>query len=232
MALGGGAVRNVTALAVVMYHDLIGAEGGIVFDLVNDAYEREPPAPMTARSRGLVALVALTLLGPPAVAQTSPVDSAPSADDWSRDVAGRVYYGLGASVVYGDPTVIGLFPFLGYKTSPRASLGVKAGLQYLDYQSDRFTTIDYGAGVFARYRVAQRAYVQAEWDYMSMERPQILGGTGREWVPFLLVGGGVLQRLSGNTWGYVEVLIDVLDSDRSPYAAGQLFIGFGVASGF
>jgi hypothetical protein len=173
----------------------------------------------------------VTLLGTPAVAQTPPADTAASADDRSRDEAERVYYGLGASVVYGDPTVIGLFPFVGFKTSPRASLGVKAGFQYLNYQSEHFTTVDYGVGFFARYRVARRAYVQGEWDSMSMDRPPVLGGSGRDWVPFLLVGGGVLQRLSGTTWGYVEVLVDVLDSDRSPYSAGQLFIRFGIASG-
>lgn len=66
VALGGGGVRNATVQAVVMYHDLIGAEGGIVFDMVNDAYERESVRPFLGARLGsypgVVAYAATALL--------------------------------------------------------------------------------------------------------------------------------------------------------------------------
>jgi hypothetical protein len=66
VALDGGSMRNVTVQAVMMYHDLIGVEGGIVFDMVDDAYEREPVRPFFGARLGsypaVVAFAATALL--------------------------------------------------------------------------------------------------------------------------------------------------------------------------
>ena len=54
----------------------------------------------------------------------------------------------------------------------------------------------------------------------------------REWIPYLLLGGGLSSRIGANTWGYVEVLFDVLNDEHSPYDKGEPIISAGVGVGF
>ena len=42
----------------------------------------------------------------------------------------------------------------------------------------------------------------------------------RNWVPFLLLGGGFVQHVGPNASVYVEVLFDVLQNENSPYEVG------------
>jgi len=50
-------------------------------------------------------------------------------------------------------------------------------------------------------------------------------------VPFLLLGGGLVQRISPRTALTVEVLFDVLQDDNSPYDSGEPFVSVGVGVG-
>ncbi len=54
----------------------------------------------------------------------------------------------------------------------------------------------------------------------------------RDWVPFLLLGGGYSQQISRNTWAYVQILFDVIQDDSSPYDGSDPFVSFGVSVGF
>jgi hypothetical protein len=81
--------------------------------------------------------------------------------------------------------------------------------------------------VFTRYRFIRQIYGHVEfaeynYDYAS----------GREWVPFLLVGGGLAQPVGGNAWVFVEVLFDVLQSSKSPYEEWEPWVTVGVGVGF
>jgi hypothetical protein len=59
-----------------------------------------------------------------------------------------------------------------------------------------------------------------------------LGESQREWLPFLLIGAGYSQRLCGNVYAFVEVLFDVLQSDKSPYRNWEPFTSIGIGAGF
>ena len=54
----------------------------------------------------------------------------------------------------------------------------------------------------------------------------------REWVPFLLLGGGLSKMVGARSWAYVEVLVDVLQDDNSPYDDWDPFVSVGVGVGF
>jgi len=54
----------------------------------------------------------------------------------------------------------------------------------------------------------------------------------REWVPFLLLGGGYSQKIGRNTWAYAQALWDVIQDAKSPYASGEPWISVGVSVGF
>jgi len=142
------------------------------------------------------------------------------------------YYGGSVTFSFSGATRIGVFPMVGYKVTPQASLGAKVGYEYVDYSNSSFNASNYGASLFARYRFVPQAYAHAEFQYINFERPAVSGGSTRDWVPFLLLGGGLVQRMSGRTAAYVEVLFDVLQDSGSPYNDWQPVVNIGVGVGF
>lgn len=150
------------------------------------------------------------------------------------------YYG--GSVSFGFSSnyfSIGVQPVVGYKVTPQFSLGGKVGYTYWSNSSvdPTFNSSNYGGSVFSRYRFIPQLYAHAEFAYWSFENAYYVPNsndylTEREWVPFLLLGGGYSQMISPNVWAYAEVLFDVLNDTNSPYEEWDPFISFGVGVGF
>ncbi len=148
----------------------------------------------------------------------------------AADSAGQTYYGLSVGVIYGDPTRIALVPFAGLRVAPQVSLGAKLNVEALFFNALDHSTFNYGAGIFTRFHPSPLVYGQVEFDYTSIALP-VAGAEERRWVPFLLVGGGVLRPVGERTAAYLEILVDVLGDPWSPYGAGQPFISVGVGVG-
>lgn len=142
----------------------------------------------------------------------------------------RVYYGgtLGFNL-FGDIFRLSVQPMIGYKITDQFSVGGKVGYEYIkDKRFDPDLTYhNYGASVFTRYRFIPSAYAHAEFAGINFDY-----ASGREWVPFLLVGVGYAQRVGPGTWVIAEVLFDVLQSSKSPYEAWEPWISIGVGVGF
>jgi hypothetical protein len=135
---------------------------------------------------------------------------------------------------------IGVDPLVGYKVTPKLSLGAKIGYTYIS--DDRYEPLpalnssNYGGSIFSRYRIIPQLYAHAEFAYWSYENAYGFTDDGYEtervWVPFLLLGGGFSQMISPNVWAYAEVLFDVLNDSNSPYDEWDPFISVGVGVGF
>jgi hypothetical protein len=154
--------------------------------------------------------------------------------------ANRWYYGgnIGFSF-WNNYFYLGVYPMVGYKVTPQLSLGAKIGYAYIsDNRYDplpAINTSNYGASVFSRYRIIPQLYVHAEFAYWSYENAYLQNNsvvTERNWVPFLLLGGGVSQNVGPNVWLFAEVLFDVINDNNSPYESGHAFVSFGVGVGF
>ena len=148
------------------------------------------------------------------------------------------YYGgtVGFSF-WNDYTYIGIYPLVGYKVSPKFSIGGKIGYSYYNYHDTDLSTDNYGGSVFTRYRVIPQFYLHGEFVYFSYEqqtydRATMEYVTERNWVPFILLGGGLSQNIGQNVWAYVEILFDVLQDENSPYEGWEPFISIGVGVGF
>jgi len=151
----------------------------------------------------------------------------------------RWYYGgtLGFNF-WSDYFYLSIEPMVGYKISQKFSVGGKIGYSYINYSDEDFDTHNYGASIFSRYRVIPQIYLHGEFVYWSYET--ITGydlqsndyRTERNWVPFLLLGGGYVQNIGPNASLYVEVLVDVLQNENSPYEDWDPFVSFGVGIGF
>ncbi len=156
--------------------------------------------------------------------------TSPTASKW--------YYGgtIGFSF-WNDYTYIGIYPLVGYKITPKFSIGGKIGYSYYNYHDTDLSTDNYGGSIFTRYRVIPQIYLHGEFVYFSYENQTYdfetkEYGTERNWVPYLLLGGGLSQQVGQNVWAYVEILFDVLQDENSPYDEWEPFISIGVGVGF
>jgi hypothetical protein len=141
---------------------------------------------------------------------------------------------------WGDYFYLSVNPLVGYQVSPKFSVGGKLQYAYINdsrYDPLELTSHNYGAGIFARYRPIYQIYLHAEFDYASYEdhyRDRITNEvvSKRNWVPFLLLGGGYVQRVGPNASVYVEVLFDVIQDENSPYENWDPIISIGAGVGF
>ena len=141
---------------------------------------------------------------------------------------------------WGDYFYLSVNPLVGYQVSPKFSVGGKLQYAYINdqrYEGLELTSHNYGAGLFARYRPIYQIYLHAEFDYASYENYTIYANpyraeSERNWVPFLLLGGGLVQRVGPNAAVYVEVLFDVIQDENSPYEDWDPIISIGGGVGF
>jgi len=155
-----------------------------------------------------------------------------------QQTASKWYYGgtLGFSF-WNDYFYLTVQPMVGYKVTPKLSIGGKIGYSYINYSDVDIDTHNYGASLFSRFRVIPQLYLHGEFVYWSYETIVFNQSTqnyesGRDWVPFILLGGGFVQQLGPNTSMFIEVLVDVLNDDNSPYEEWDPFVSFGVGVGF
>ena len=147
-------------------------------------------------------------------------------------VGRRVYYGGNIGASFGNYTMVGIYPIIGYNISPKFSVGVKFLYQYVSDKryAETYTSSNYGGSLFARFRVIPQLYLHAEYAQMSYDLYNGLGESYRESVPFVFVGAGYRQSLGGAVWMNAQVLFDVLQDSNSPYGSWEPFfsVGFGV----
>jgi hypothetical protein len=156
-----------------------------------------------------------------------------------KSVLNKWYFGGSFSFTFGTYTSIGIWPLAGYKITPKLSVGLQPGYEYIKYNytnSPDYETSNYGLRIFSRFRVIPQAYLHAEYATINYEfqKPTIGGDyeSYREWVPFLFLGAGFSQNIGGNAYAYVQVLFDVLQNENSPYNSWEPFWTVGVSAGF
>jgi hypothetical protein len=146
----------------------------------------------------------------------------------------KMYFGGYVNASIGSYTAIGVEPLVGYKLTQKLSVGGKLSYEYISdkrYDED-YSASNYGFSLFSRIRVTQRLYAHAEYSAMNYKLFNETGGSDREWVPFLFLGGGLSQPISKNTWLTAEVLFDVLQNENSPYKNWEPFFSVGFGVGF
>ncbi len=152
----------------------------------------------------------------------------------SQPAASKVYYGGTVGFSFGDYFRISVTPWVGYKLTPKFSIGGKIGYEYIEDKryEQKLTSHNYGGSVFTRYQLHPRIYAHGEFAYISYKYQTANLESEREWVPFVLLGGGLIQPLGGRSALIIEVLVDVLQDDNSPYDDWNPFVSIGVGVGF
>ena len=151
-----------------------------------------------------------------------------------KPLSEKIYYGGGIGFnFWGDYFRIAVEPMVGCKVTPKLSAGVKLMYEYIEYSTASETTYNnFGGSLFSRFRVIPQFYLHAEFAYYGYQYSTKFTDSEREWVPFLLLGGGYSQQISKNTWAYAQALWDVIQDDKSPYSNSEPWISVGVGVGF
>jgi len=152
----------------------------------------------------------------------------------SKSKAKPIYFGATVGLSFGDYFRISIAPLLGYSLTPKVSVGGRLLYEYIEDKryTPTYTTSNYGASVFARYRIVPPLYAHGEVAYMSYGYQTSSTTNEREWIPFILLGGGYVQPVSPKASVFVEVLFDVLQDANSPYGSWDPWVTIGVAAGF
>lgn len=134
----------------------------------------------------------------------------------------------------GSYTRVAVNPIVAHKLKPKLSVGIKLSYEYIrdNRYNTRYDASNYGAGIFARYRLLPPLYFHVEYAEMNYQLYAIDGSYNRRWVPFLLVGEGYSQRMGPRTWLNMQVLFDVLQNEYSPYDRWNPIFSVGITAGF
>jgi hypothetical protein len=198
----------------------------VLLGLASGALAQSPPD--TTQAPDTLATPAPTVTTPPP--PPPPPSEIRSEQTYAKDNTPPKWY-YGATIgfnFWGDVHRLSIQPLIGRKLSPRLSIGVELGYEHLkDTSGPTDHTYDnYGAGVFSNFKLTPRFFAHAEYDMISYDFTD-----GRNVVPFLYVGGGVMQA-AGRASLYAEVLVDVLNDDDSPYNDYEPQVSVGVSVGF
>ncbi len=118
--------------------------------------------------------------------------------------------------------MIDVSPNAGYKFNDFLSVGPQLIYTNLWARSGTVTYkyIFFGGGAFARVRVMQWLFLQAEYDLLSV--PDLYNGTTAKRVlaDVPLAGGGLRQQLGENSSYYFLMLYEFAPTPNSPYTNG------------
>jgi hypothetical protein len=157
-----------------------------------------------------------------------------SVEKESKFDKSKLYYGGYVNASFGNYTVLGAAPLVGYKLTPKFSVGGQITYEYVKdkrYSTD-YETSSYGFSAFSRLRLFPQLNAHVEFAQMNYELYNSIGKSDREWVPFLFVGGGYSQPISKRTWFTAQVLFDVINDEDSPYKDWEPYFSVGFGVGF
>ncbi len=184
----------------------------------------------------LALLLCLPLLATAQDYVQTPAPARPATDS-PRPWRERIWFGGGIGLGFGTVTNIGVEPMVGYKVTRNGKLSAGIGGTYQYFRDARYSpayeSSVYGGRLFGRYRIIEPLFAHVEYSALNYELyAPGSRSTFRQWVPFLLVGGGYSARVGGGAYLTATVLWDVIQDENSPYASGQPWIGAGVGFGF
>ena len=143
-------------------------------------------------------------------------------------VGGSIGLGLGFGS-YNSSWSVGGFPQIGYSLTDWLDAGVIFNANFNSqkydlgngYASQKYTSFNYGTGVFARAFPFRSFFVQAQpeynWTTFKIKSEGQLINKETVHAPSLLVGVGFGQRMVGQSGFFTTLMIDVMSDRNSPY---------------
>jgi len=142
----------------------------------------------------------------------------------------KIVVGGGVDLRFGDITVVGLTPLVGYKITDKLLAGSNFTYRYIQYNYliPTYSTSTYGIAPFLRYSIFRGLFAHAEYEFLYGEfRYQ----DDPRWINSLLVGGGYGTPIGSNGFIGAYILWNLTpsaDPNYRIYEAPQLRLSFGV----
>lgn len=159
-----------------------------------------------------------------------------SKSDWKK----KFYVGGYLGMSFGSYTNVEISPIIGYNFTRDYSMGFGVIYSYYSYDSgvpgvEKVSSSNWGFRINANYVLLNFIRLGAEYQYLSVDRwsgslnPD--GSLVYEKVPYniLFLGGGINQRVGGNTSLFIMFYYDVLEND---YYNDNYIFRVGVSAGF
>ena len=143
----------------------------------------------------------------------------------------KIYFGGYVNFSLGSYAMVGIAPMVGYKVLPFLSLGLKLRYEYIsdNRYSETYNTSNYGGSLFARLASKRRIYLHAEYAGYNYELYDESGELGREWVPYLFLGGDTVSRWEAGHLSMHKYCLTFCKMTDHPTVIGSLFIVWGLA---
>jgi hypothetical protein len=141
----------------------------------------------------------------------------------------HVFYGGTVYLSFMNGTSIGASPLVGWQFTPQFGAGV--GITYIYYSKDDYTSHSYGGRLMLRYDLIRQLYAKSEFAYLWYSQSYKDFDAETFSVPYLFLGGGYRQRISGTTYLEFEVMFDVLQDPGSQYDDWEPVFAVGVSVG-
>jgi len=145
----------------------------------------------------------------------------------------HLFFGGGLGLQFGYMTLIEISPLVGYKVTPKLSVGVSPTYKYYHYNDYYGPSLDlktnvFGGSIFTRYSVFENVFAHVEYESL-LYNTQVPGyPETRQQFNSFFVGGGYNQRISMNSAMYILVLWNLNDTPDSPYINPIIRVGFSV----
>jgi len=135
--------------------------------------------------------------------------------------------GIGAS--FGSVTSVQVTPFIGYKVLPKTSVGVSGTYEF--HKSNNFSTHIYGGSIFAEQYIGNSFFVRGEYELLSLEsayfdKLEKYPDQERFWHHGILAGAGYSTRVSEHSSFFILAMVNLNQTDNSPYSMPIIKIGF------
>jgi len=145
----------------------------------------------------------------------------------------RLFFGGGFGLQFGSVTLIELSPLVGYKVTPKFSLGVSPTYKYYKYNdyygpSNDLSTNVWGGSIFGRYSIFQNVFAHVEYESLYYNTKVSGNPEYMQQYNSFFVGGGYNQQIGGNSAMYFLLLWNLNDTPDSPYINPVIRIGFSV----
>jgi hypothetical protein len=144
-----------------------------------------------------------------------------SYDDFDSD--GRVVWGGGFGMQFGDVTMIEISPKIGYRLTQRALLG--AGGSYIYYREDYrsagsgvYKTTFFSANLFGNYEFIENLFGHIEYEALNFEYfNQNINDYQKKWIGNFFIGPGYRQPIGDRGFIQISLLYNLNYTSLSPY---------------
>lgn len=147
--------------------------------------------------------------------------------------ASHLFFGGGLGLQFGSMTLIEVSPLVGYKVTPKFSVGISPTYKYYHYNDYYGPSLDlktnvFGGSLFSRYVIWENLFAHVEFETLAYNTEVPGYPITREQFNSFFVGGGYNQPIGGNSAMYILALWNLNDTPDSPYVNPVIRVGFSV----